>query len=319
MGIRCYCPNGHKLNIKEFLAGRMGICPHCGLKFPIPKESTRGVSKKRRGKKRREEPAAQAIPLAENHIPGPIAAETQTPTGPPGAAMPQPTGPPGAAMPQPSAPVIVPQDPPAMAPSTFPAGPAPDTAAVAAAVPVTPAAQPTEPETPDPLTEAGDVVWYVRPASGGQFGPANAEVMRNWISEGRVSADSLVWREGWRDWLEAVEVFPQLKAEPSPFALTGVSAAGPAPSAVAPTEASSSSFSRPRRRSTNTQAVIITTLILAVVVLAVVFILVLTGALGGGEARATGGPMLAAAVSERPVRASECVTAVCAIPRGGRS
>ena len=37
--------------------------------------------------------------------------------------------------------------------------------------------------------------------------------MRVWIAEGRVSPDSLVWREGWRDWQEAEAVFPQLKTK----------------------------------------------------------------------------------------------------------
>ena len=39
MGIRFYCPNGHKLNVKSFLAGKRGICPHCGIKFEIPQQS----------------------------------------------------------------------------------------------------------------------------------------------------------------------------------------------------------------------------------------------------------------------------------------
>ncbi len=36
MGIRFACPNGHKLNVKEHLAGKRGICPSCGAKFTIP-------------------------------------------------------------------------------------------------------------------------------------------------------------------------------------------------------------------------------------------------------------------------------------------
>ena len=39
MGIRFYCPNGHKLNVKAFLAGKRGICPHCDARFDIPHES----------------------------------------------------------------------------------------------------------------------------------------------------------------------------------------------------------------------------------------------------------------------------------------
>jgi len=41
MGIRFFCPNGHKLNVKERLAGKRGICPNCGVKLLIPHKSTR--------------------------------------------------------------------------------------------------------------------------------------------------------------------------------------------------------------------------------------------------------------------------------------
>jgi hypothetical protein len=33
--------------------------------------------------------------------------------------------------------------------------------------------------------------------------------MRAWLGEGRITPDSLVWREGWRDWKEAIAVFPE--------------------------------------------------------------------------------------------------------------
>jgi len=293
MGIRCYCPNGHKLNIKEFLAGRTGICPHCGVKFPIPKESTRAASKKRRGKRKPEEPAPQAISLADAPVAGPTAGNG--PQTYPSTAVPADVSGPVSVQPAASE-----WDAPGPQMPTAAEGRAPGAVPANAAVPPS---QPPQSETPDPLTEAGDVVWYVRPASGGQFGPANAEIMRTWISEGRVSADSLVWREGWRDWLEAAEVFPQLKAEPSPFAISGISPGTTSPSAAVSTEAAASTFSRPRRRSSSTQAVIITALILAVIVLAVVFVLVLTGALGGGEARATDGPATAVLVGSPPQRA----------------
>ncbi len=45
MGIRFLCPNGHRLNVKSSLAGRRGVCPHCGEKFPIPLTSTIGTHK----------------------------------------------------------------------------------------------------------------------------------------------------------------------------------------------------------------------------------------------------------------------------------
>jgi GYF domain 2 len=39
MGIRFLCPNGHKLNVKAFLAGKRGICPDCDAKFVVPFEN----------------------------------------------------------------------------------------------------------------------------------------------------------------------------------------------------------------------------------------------------------------------------------------
>ena len=54
--------------------------------------------------------------------------------------------------------------------------------------------QSATPDAPDPIAEAPEMIWYVRPPSGGQFGPAPGELMRTWLGEGRVdAADSLVW------------------------------------------------------------------------------------------------------------------------------
>jgi hypothetical protein len=39
MGIRFACPNGHKLNVKEELAGKRAVCPDCGARFVIPSGS----------------------------------------------------------------------------------------------------------------------------------------------------------------------------------------------------------------------------------------------------------------------------------------
>jgi hypothetical protein len=168
MGIRFYCPNGHKLNVKDFQAGQTGICPHCGSKMPIPLQSTRPSSRKekRRGKRR------------------------TTPATPPDA----PAGAPAAGAGR----------------GGMPAFAAPPAAAAAGA------------GLADPLAAAGNVVWYVRPASGGQFGPATADVMRSWLIEGRVATDTLVWREGWREWLEAGRIFPQLSPEPMIPGMEGV-------------------------------------------------------------------------------------------------
>lgn len=136
------------------------------------------------------------------------------------------------------------------------------------------AATPSPPEpTPvgggvDPLTEAGDVVWYVRPPSGGQFGPATTDIMRTWLAEGRVTADALVWREGWRDWQEAGGVFSQLSAGqvmPGLDAIISESVAMPIARHPAKHPA------RPR----STQTFVIGTLVITVLVLLAILLAVL--------------------------------------------
>jgi len=39
MGIVAYCPNDHRVKVKDNLAGKKGICPTCGARFRIPFES----------------------------------------------------------------------------------------------------------------------------------------------------------------------------------------------------------------------------------------------------------------------------------------
>lgn len=36
MGIIAICPGGHRMKVKDYLAGRKGICPTCGARFRIP-------------------------------------------------------------------------------------------------------------------------------------------------------------------------------------------------------------------------------------------------------------------------------------------
>ncbi|MDZ4659243.1 MAG: DUF4339 domain-containing protein [Bythopirellula sp.] len=65
MGIRFYCPNGHKLNVKSFLAGKRGICPDCDTKFIVPAVSGGTVEAIDEN-----EPPPPPSPLAEINMPG---------------------------------------------------------------------------------------------------------------------------------------------------------------------------------------------------------------------------------------------------------
>ena len=307
MGIRFYCPNGHKLNVKAFQAGRKGICPYCGAKIQIPTHSTRKSSKDARAAGQRRRTGAQAGSAGAGFSPGPAQGGSSVALSQPGhfespgygASSPagQPAGyssPVSPAAPGPSGPGQAPQPSGAAIPhEAAPSGPAAarqggaagayGPAAGYASAPTAPS-QPASPSGPaaatpstsvprDPLSEGGDVVWYVRPPSGGQFGPATPDIMRSWIDQGRVSPDSLVWREGWRDWQEAGEVFPQLGAgqQVSPFRQFE-HASAPAGQAASPT----AQRVRSRRQSQTVQMAIVVALVLAVIVLFGVFLWVLT-------------------------------------------
>jgi hypothetical protein len=39
MGIVAFCPNGHRVKVKDAFAGRKGVCPDCHSRFRIPLES----------------------------------------------------------------------------------------------------------------------------------------------------------------------------------------------------------------------------------------------------------------------------------------
>ena len=54
--------------------------------------------------------------------------------------------------------------------------------------------------------------WYVRPPSGGQYGPADAKLLTQWITENRVTADSLIWFDGLTQWTVAGSFLPELFA-----------------------------------------------------------------------------------------------------------
>lgn len=78
-------------------------------------------------------------------------------------------------------------------------------------------------EMPEVLASAVDAKWFVRPPSGGQFGPASSALLMNWITESRVTADSFLWREGLAQWQLASLLVPELFSSPHPVAAMAMS------------------------------------------------------------------------------------------------
>jgi hypothetical protein len=124
------------------------------------------------------------------------------------------------------------------------------------------------------------MIWYVRPPTGGQFGPAAGQLMRTWLAEGRLSGDTLVWREGWRDWQEAGKVFPQLQHDSGNVqGMAGVPLESPPglPLDFSPPEVHSEHpyHPKPRHRFNGNQFTLVAALVIAVAILVAVFLYVL--------------------------------------------
>jgi hypothetical protein len=108
----------------------------------------------------------------------------------------------------------------------------------------------------DPIAATPQARWFVRPPSGGQFGPAPGNVLRDWIAEGRVTPDTFVWCEGWPEWQRAQAVFGDFSAVAS---LT----AAALPEVSTESRAKSTSELYRRRKSTKMTLVVVGLLLLA--------------------------------------------------------
>lgn len=189
MGIRFFCPNGHKLHVKSFLAGKKGICPECGARMRIPTPATETSNARTEGA------------YGTNEEYGDLDFDSLSPAI--ASSRPQPIGDASKNWWDDGGPIDI-SDPASgsVAVSHVDEGLSafPDVSAKVGAI------------GPDSqlgvLDEAPELVWYVRLKAGDQFGPANGPTMNEWLGQGRVPGDSLVWREGWAEWRRANEVFP---------------------------------------------------------------------------------------------------------------
>lgn len=146
----------------------------------------------------------------------------------------------------------------------------PPSVPMAALVVAAPVPEPVAAAPCDPIEEAPEAIWYVRPPSGGQYGPARGDIMRKWIGEGRVSQDSLVWREGWNDWRTAGQVFPGLGLAATPPPPVPLVSAAYAPTAARP---SSARPAYPARRRSSLALAVVTVSVLTLMSVALLIVL----------------------------------------------
>lgn len=204
MGIRFRCHQcGHELHVKDFQGGKRSRCPECETKFRIPTESAeRSIpldgSLSASGDSAVQASASGASSAISNAA---VGRSTGTIAGKGTSAKSTVIKPTGNQLGSADRSALnddadEPQD--ALADeSTFANQTEWNSEHVAAPAPAPLRA----------IIEAPDANWYVRPPAGGQYGPAPASIFSEWITESRVTRDSLVWRDGWPQWLLASEVF----------------------------------------------------------------------------------------------------------------
>ncbi|MFG0266233.1 MAG: DUF4339 domain-containing protein [Rhodopirellula sp. JB055] len=188
MGVRFACHAcGKRLNIKTELAGRRGVCPSCSVRFRIPtQDQPQSIAVDEESSGTHSSTTADATDvagdLASLEQPSEVEASESAATHESFSASAA-----GG-----STTIERPQTKPQNA-----AGSATSTESL--------------PTSPDAILGDSTAVWYVRPPSGGQYGPADGPTMKQWITEGRIADAAMLWRDGWPDWKPAGEILRQLK------------------------------------------------------------------------------------------------------------
>lgn len=182
MGIRfsCHLCN-NPLHVKDYQAGKRGKCPKCQGSFRVPPAD-----------------ADFSLAIDESFSASPPAPQTSKKNVASPATKPAATHSPATKPAADDKPLAT---KPATSKSLEPASPS---------LPKTPnLTESQSDELPASLLPYVDSRWYVRPPSGGQYGPATTHTLLDWIQQRRVTADSLVWREGLENWGIVREVIPE--------------------------------------------------------------------------------------------------------------
>jgi len=194
MGIKFHCPNGHKMHVKSFLAGKKGICPKCGVRIEIPLVSDADVP----------QASARAPDALEPDTaitaPAPIEAKRSRPPAF-GLDLSGLAAAPSAAKRQgiagqsetPEAPLELEEELDLDSPDDLSIlSPEPPPSA-----PLLPAAKSGAP-------------WYASLAGGTTVGPMSAGAVLQGLKQGQFSTNSLVWRDGWSQWQPLGSVLSQM-------------------------------------------------------------------------------------------------------------
>ncbi len=192
MGIRFTCHHcSYAMHVKDFQSGKRGKCPHCSKSFRIPLESTDYSIPILDGQSESiaNAPARNAIVVNKKKTVDTGSDITKTS-------------------------MVAEQRKRAVSPSQSNShAPATSTTKVRDTnqpANANGADKSIRPSLPRAFADAPNAAWYVRPPSGGQYGPADEQTLQVWIRENRVTHDSLLWREGQPQWIPSSTLLPEL-------------------------------------------------------------------------------------------------------------
>ncbi len=186
MGICFFCPNGHPLNVKAELAGRIGLCPKCRVKMRIPLQSMREVDER----DYHGQQTAEAVPdmRSRESVSSKSRADSQVSN--------QENAWGATSSPDPESPVNE-----LIIRATEKSSRNVRERRYEAEVDLSNTAT---------LLEDPDALWYVITLDNRRYGPAQGSVLRAWIDERRVGPRTRILRSGWKSPLEAGQVFPEI-------------------------------------------------------------------------------------------------------------
>lgn len=196
MGIVCHCPNGHRVKVKDYQAGKRGLCPTCGAKFSIPAAS---AAEPPQSLGPADIPGEPSLPLARFVPLDPTVVATLPRALPFGATR---------AAAEAAAATAAPQESLEPFAETMPLGADPLSAeqtAVWSGEPASPALHAT-------IAERPDLSWRIAYPGGEASEPVDAATMQEWLAGGQAEGAELVWRADWPEWLPVREVFPEFFA-----------------------------------------------------------------------------------------------------------
>lgn len=201
MGIVCHCPNGHRVKVKDYQAGKRGLCPTCGAKFSIPAAGgpEHNGAPRPDGTPGSDDAAGEpSLPLARFVPLDPAVIATLPRAAPFGAAR-------AAAAATAAAAEQVSLEPFA---ETMPLGADP-----LAAEKTTPwSAEVEVPALHAAIAERPDLSWRIAYPGGEASEPVDATTMQEWLAGGQAEGVELVWRADWPEWLPVRDVFPEFFA-----------------------------------------------------------------------------------------------------------